>query len=98
MEGNVDFDLTPIAPPGLAMLMQVKPDARKTFGLNAKKAWYTCPCLNHYCTLKGMLSLTKGERISDTVKFQHHTIAMPELTPADRILEVTRELKGALSQ
>ena len=41
---------------------------------------------------------TKGERISDTVKFQHHAIAMPELTPADRILEATKQLKDAISQ
>ena len=62
------------------MLMQDKPDARKTFGLNAKKVWYTGPCLNHYHVFRSMLPLTNGERISDTVKFQHHVIAMPELT------------------
>ena len=45
-----------------------------------------------------MLPLTKGERISDTVEFQHHAIAMPELTPADRILEATKQLKDAISQ
>ena len=38
MEGDFHFGLTPIAPPGSAMLMQLKPDARKTFGLNAKKS------------------------------------------------------------
>ena len=45
-----------------------------------------------------MLPSTKGERISDTVKFQHHAIVMPELTPADRILEATKQLKDAISQ
>ena len=80
------------------MLMQVKPEARSTFGLNAKKAWYTGPCLNHYRAFRGMLPSTKGERISDTVKLQHHAISMPTLTPADRILEATRQLKDAISQ
>ena len=45
-----------------------------------------------------MLPSTKGERISDTVKFQHHAIAIPELTPANRILEATRQLKDAITQ
>ena len=45
-----------------------------------------------------MLPLTKGERISDTVNFQHHAIAMPELTPANRILEATKQLNDAISQ
>ena len=44
-----------------------------------------------------MLPSAKGERISDTVKFQHHAIAMPELTPADRILKATRQLKDAIN-
>lgn len=45
-----------------------------------------------------MIPPTKGERISDSVKFQHHAIAVPELTPADRILEAKRELKIAITQ
>ena len=32
----------------------------------------------------------------DTVKMQHHAIAIPTLTPADRILEATRQLDRAL--
>ena len=80
------------------MLMQVKPGDRTTYGLNAKKAWYLGPCLNHFRSFRGALPSTKGERISDTVKFQHHAIAMPQLTPADRILEATRQLNDAIKQ
>ena len=36
--------------------------------------------------------------MSDTVKFQHHAIAIPELTPADRILEALRNLEHAIKQ
>ena len=45
-----------------------------------------------------MAPSTKGERISDSVKFQHHAIAVPELTPADRILAAIRDLKRAIMQ
>ena len=44
MEGEFHFDATPIAPPGSRMLMHDKPGKRKTFGMNAKLAWYLGPC------------------------------------------------------
>ena len=98
MEGQYHFDSTPIAPSGSAMLMQKKPANRTTLGLNAKKACYMGPCFNHFRSFWGMLPLTKGERISDTVKFQNYAIAMPELTPVDRTLEATRQLSDAINQ
>jgi len=39
-----------------------------------------------------------GEQISDTVRFKHHAIAIPQLTPADRILEATKQLESASKQ
>ena len=98
IEGEYHFDATPIAPPGSAMLMQVKPVDRTTYGLNAKKAWYLGLCLNHFQSFRGILPSTKDECISDTVKFQHHAIAMLQLTPAERMLEATRQLNDAKNQ
>ena len=48
MEGEYHFDSTPIAPPGSAMLMQIKPADLTTFGLNAKMAWCMGPCFKHF--------------------------------------------------
>ena len=80
------------------MLIQVKPDEQVSWAFNAKKAWYVGPCFNHYCSFREVLPSTKGEHISDSVKFQHHMIAILELAPADRILEATRQLKDAITQ
>ena len=96
MEGDFHFDSTPIAPPGTEMLMHEKPNRRRSFGVNAKKAWYLGPCLKHYRTFKGYLPSTGGTRMSDTVKMKHHAIAIPTLTPADRILEAARQLDDAM--
>ena len=74
MEGELHFDAIPIAPPGSEMLMHQKPVRRSSFGLNVKKAWYLGPCFNHYRTFRGILPSTGGEKLSDTVKFQHHAI------------------------
>ena len=80
------------------MLMHEKPNRRRTWGLNAKKAWYLGPCFQHYRTFRGILPSTGGERISDTVRFKHHAISMPKITPADRILDAARNLDHAIRQ
>ena len=36
--------------------------------------------------------------MADTVKMKHHAIAIPTLTPADRILEAARHLDRAIKQ
>jgi hypothetical protein len=48
MQGKYHFDATPIAPPGTEMMMHEKPNQRRTWGYNAKKAWYLGPCFQHY--------------------------------------------------
>ena len=93
MEGELHFDSTPIAPPDSEMPMHQKPARRSSFGLNVKKAWYLGPCLSHYRTFRGILPSTGWERLSNTVKFQHHAIGIPEITPADRIVEAARQLE-----
>ena len=80
------------------MLMYACPENRRSFGHNANKAWYDGPCLKHYRTFSGILPLTGKVRMADTVKMKHHAIAIPKLTPADRILEVARQLDRAIKQ
>ena len=41
---------------------------------------------------------TGAERMSDTVKFKHHAIAIPQLKPSDRILEAAKQLDEAIRQ
>ena len=78
--------------------MHVKPVVRTSWVFNAEKAWYAGPALEHYRAFRGVVPLTKGERISDSVKLQHLAIAVPELTPADRILDAMRDIKIAITK
>ena len=98
MEGNFHFNATPIAPSGSEMLMHEKPNQRHSLGYNAKKAWYIGPCFRHYCSFHGILPSTGGERVSNTVHFNHHVLTIPQLTPADRILEEANQLNLAIKQ
>ena len=92
MKGEYHFDATPVATQGSEMLMHEKPNRRKTFGLNTKKAWSTSPCFKHYQIFKGILQSTGAEKMTDTVRFKHHAIIIPQLTPADRIMDASRQL------
>ena len=49
-------------------------------------------------SIKGILPSTGKVRMADTVKMEHHAIAIPPLTPADRILEVARQVDRAIKQ
>ena len=97
-EGDFHFDSTPIAHPGTEMLTQNKPSNRRSWDNNTTKAWYIGPCLKHYRTLKGIVPATGAEQMSDIVRMKHHAIAIQQLTPAERILEATKQLKQTIQQ
>ena len=65
---------------------------------SVRKKWYIYPCVCDYRTFKGAMAPTGVKRMSSTVKFKHHAIAIFKLTPADRILEAACQLDGAIKQ
>ena len=80
------------------MLMHGKSENRSSFGFNAKEAYSIGSCFRHYRTFRGLLPLTGGKRLSDSVKFKHHAIVIPNLTPENRILEATRQFDSTIKQ
>ena len=44
------------------------------------------------------MSSTGAEILSDTVRFKHHTITIPHLSPANRTLESARQLDSTIKQ
>ena len=44
------------------------------------------------------MASTGSEIISDMVRFKNHSITIPHLTPADRILEVAQQLDSAIKK
>jgi hypothetical protein len=95
MEGMFSFDATPMAPIGTECMVHVKPSRRQTWGYHAIKAWYFAPALNHYRCVK-VVTDTGAVRTTDTFTFLHHTIPVPTITAADRIVNATKHLKQAI--
>ena len=46
--GRYDFNRTPIAPPGIKVLVHERPEQRGSWSPHAKEAWYIGPAMNSY--------------------------------------------------
>ena len=98
LHGKFHFEATPMALPGTKTLVHAKPGSRLTWAFHAIDAWYVVPALDHYRCDVDVLADNGGERTTDTVKFQHHVVVVPRITPTDRVIQATRELTRAIRQ
>ena len=89
MEGMYSFDATPMAPMGTEMLLHLKPIRRNTWDHHAMKAWYFALALKHYRVVRATLP-SGAVRLTDTWKFQHHSLPIPTVTTTDRIIKATQ--------
>ena len=85
-------------PPGTKVLAHENPGRRASWGFHANKGWYLGPALNHHQCYRYITQSTGAERITDTIKFQHHNVKVPKLTAADRINSAARDLQRAIKQ
>ena len=95
MEGMYSFDATPMAPVGTETLIHLKPIRRQSWGYHAMKGWYFAPALKHYRVIKTVTD-TGAVRLTDTFKFKHHALQLPEITQTDRIVKATQALTRTL--
>ncbi|KAL7474137.1 hypothetical protein ACHAW6_000129 [Cyclotella cf. meneghiniana] len=84
--GMFSFDTTPMAPLETECMLHVKPNRRHTWGYHSIKAWYFAPVLNHYCCIK-VVTDTGMVRLADTFLFLHHSLPIPTISNADRIIK-----------
>jgi hypothetical protein len=67
------------------------------WGYHAAKAWYLSHVAVHYHCICVIMKETGGERVTDTFRYQHHAIPVPNITATDCILEATRLLADAIN-
>eukprot|EP00957_Ditylum_brightwellii_P069140 5250116-Ditylum_brightwellii.AAC.1 len=68
--------MTPMAPPGMKCFIHIKPHKRVSWGFHAEDAWYVGPALKHYKCYTVIIKQTTAQRITDTVRFQHHNVKL----------------------
>jgi hypothetical protein len=90
MEGSFPFDATPMAPLGTEVVVHLKPNRCRTWGYHVAKAWYLS-------NARVIMANTVGKRVTDTFRYQHHTLPFPTITETDCIIEVTARLTHAIT-
>ena len=70
LNGPYIFDRTPIAPPGMRVVVHEKPDKRPSWGYHGVDGFYVSPVLRgNYSCFKVFITDTKKTRITDTPRF-----------------------------
>lgn len=67
IHGAFDFNSTPMAPIGQAVMVHDKPESRQSWDPRAQKGYYIAPALRHYRCFEIYMEESKKTRISDTV-------------------------------
>ena len=78
--------------------MHKKSNRQKSWNFHTKKGCYVGPTLNQYCCVRDVVDGTSPEKFSDTVRFKHHAISIPEITPIDCIVCASQDLEKALKR
>ena len=96
LEGQFDYNKTPLAPPGIIAVGHVKPDARKSWDFHGKPGFYVSTAMEHYRCWNLYLPETNTTRNFDTVSFHPHSFKTPAISSADAATHAARNLTHAL--
>eukprot|EP00804_Cyclotella_cryptica_P019091 CCRYP_014473-RA/>CCRYP_014473-RA protein AED:0.49 eAED:0.63 QI:0/0/0/1/0/0/2/0/160 len=81
LDGQFNFDKTPLAPVGTRSLILLDPNTCRTWQSHALNAWYLGPAKNQFRNYRFFLPSTKGYRISGSAKFFPKHTKMPSSNP-----------------
>ena len=96
MAGPFDFNRTPLAPPGIRVLVHIKPSERTTWSPHGTDGWYTGPALESYRCYTVWLWDTRASRICDTLTWFPTKVTMPLASSNDLILAGIHDIVQAL--
>jgi hypothetical protein len=80
IDGQYDYNRSPIAPPGTRIIAHDTPSRRKTWAPHSQDGWYIGPALEHYRCYTVYINKTRGERIVETVEFFPEKFKLPFLS------------------
>ena len=92
-----DYNQTPMALPGMKVLIHKTPQQRRTYDFHGKEGWYIRTMPLHNRCYHIFIPETQGERITKTVQFSPHNGAMQAKTSADAATDAARRLADTLA-
>jgi hypothetical protein len=96
VHGPFDYNRTPLAPPGIRVLLHEKPSTRTTWSPHATDGWYIGPALESYRCYRVWVWETRHERISDTLTWFPTKVTMPLASSVDLIIAGANDIVHAL--
>ena len=80
LEGTFDYNCTPLAPPGTAVIVHNKPDKRRSWAPHGQRGIYIGPSMEHYRCFKCYMTSTKAVQVTDTVVFLEGETKLPRIS------------------
>ena len=96
IEGEFDYNRTPIAPPGVRVVVHEKPAERGSWDPHGVDGWYIGPAMESYRCFKTYIWSTKAERITDTVEWFPHHVTIPKSSDTEIIIAATKDILKTL--
>ena len=84
-------------PLGCRVIIHEPASNRRSWDFHAIEGFYVGPALHHYRNFTVFPSKPQAIRVSDTVKFRHAYITVPEIKPEDRVIEAIAKLKAEIT-
>ena len=74
LNGNFNYNTTPLSPPGTKVVAFEPPDKRNIWATHGTLGWYIGPELHHYRRWKIYVTKTAATWVCDTVKYPQHNL------------------------
>jgi len=97
INGEFNFNRTPLAPPGIQTVIHNKPSNRSSWGYRGEDAFYVGPSMEHYRCVRCYIPKTRSERTSDTVVFFPTTVPVPQMKLDDYLHQAALDIMTLLS-
>jgi len=92
LEGNFDWNATPMAPLGTKGSVFIHPDNRNTFAPHCDEGFTVGRAPHHYRLLEFYIPATRGYRLSGTYRLYPQHCRMPVISEEDRTVSAATEL------
>lgn len=97
INGNFDFDKTPLAPASTKTIVHDRVDERASWAEHGSRGYYVGPALDHFRCYRNWMVKTNAIRVSNMVEFSPTKCGNPQLQPEDRINILMKDLVSILS-
>jgi hypothetical protein len=92
LNGNFDFNKTPLAPPGTRVVVHVTPNQRANMAPHGVDGWYVGPSEEHYRCHKCYIPSSSGVRDALTVDWFPHTVPFPKVSTDDYLRQTANDM------